>query len=563
MQPDDDNKLPIIAAGFLLVRVFFMFCSIVTCLVGGLVTAAAAGPGLVNSSFVSGIAPVMSASRLPPHATSLREDDDFSAGVIYHAAARSSAPSRNASIAFDTKRKPYVSTEVAFRSAAAANTSSSLQAESADSSDAFVTSIGMNAHFESPTYSQNYPRVTSLIANLGIRHYRVSAAQILFQPNYRSELAALYSSYGTQFNVLVSRRMLPAQIVQAIGLLPAGSVESVEGPNENDNPGQGPEYDPNFATDVPAYMRSLYPTIKSTPATSSLPVIGPSFSDYRSYAAVGNLSSLVDAGNMHNYFSGFNPGTPGWGGYGSSFAPNLRYGSIDWNIAASGQSTGSKPVVATETGYYTAAIRNGVPLDVQAKYVPRLYLEQYRHHVARTFMYQLIGYDTTTADGSLDIVSPALVPSPAYNALAGMISLLSEGGRQSSAASYNWSLTGQTANVDHQLLHKVDGTLIIALWIESLSYNPNAGVAISVPRQTVSVNIAQLANFGVLWTYDPVGGAWSSSQVAFANGATTVNIGDSVSILEIGPSALIRTKNALRLTRRRPLPLGSVSSVRR
>lgn len=418
--------------------------------------------------------------------------------------------------------------------------SAPLPSESAISSDAFVDSIGMNAHFESSSY-QNYPQVRSFVGNLGVRHYRVSASHILAQGTYLSELTDLYASYGTKFDVLVSRLNSQAQIAKALALLPPGSIDSVEGPNETDSQSQGAEYDPNFAIDVPAFMSSLYSTLKSTPATAQIPIIGPSFANWTSYAAIGNISAYVDAGNMHDYFAGFNPGTIGWGGNGFTFGPSFYYGSIDWNVADAGQATGAKPVVATETGYYTAAVHGGVPLDVQSKYVPRLFFEQYRHHVPRTFLYQLIGYGTTTGDASLDIISPASVPSPAYGTLLGMLSLLGEGGRQTSPMNYNWGLTGQTSNVDHLLLHKVDGTMVLPLWIEAPSFDPNAnggaGAKIAVARQTVTVTIAQPANTGVLWTYDPTSGIWSWRALAVVNGSVSFDIGDSVSILEIGPSA--------------------------
>jgi hypothetical protein len=414
-----------------------------------------------------------------------------------------------------------------------------LSNELAVSSDTFVNSMGMNAHVEAANYS-NYTLVRSLIQNLGIRHYRFSAALTLSQASYRTILIDLYNSFGVTFDVLADLHTTPAQVLQALSLLPVGSVNSVEGPNEADNPGQGMYYDANFAVDVPAYMRSLYPAVKSNLATSQVTVIGPSFINSTSYAAIGNISSDVDAGNMHDYFSGFSPGTQGWGGNGFAFAPTLNYGSIAWNMASSAQATGSKPIVATETGYYTAPIHGGVPLDVQAKYVPRLYLEQYLNHVPRTFMYQLIGYDTTTGDGSLDIVNPSYAPSPAYNALAGMIAMLSDGGTNGASVNYNWALTGQVTNVAHLLLHKANGTFILPLWIEVPSFDPNAnggvGAEIMVPQQTITVNIGWTANSGVLWTCKPATGAWSSQTVAIANGSVTIPVGDTVSVLEISPS---------------------------
>jgi hypothetical protein len=416
-----------------------------------------------------------------------------------------------------------------------------LSSESAVSSTTFVDSIGLNAHFEAPNYS-NYPLVNSLIGKLGVRHYRVSAAQILvYGGSYLGELTSLWKSYGTSYDVLTNLRTSAADVVKAVKALPAGSVDSVEGPNEVDDPtgGTGSTYDPNFPSDVPAYMRLLYAAIKSNPATSQVSVIGPSFANSWAYAAIGNIAASVDAGNMHDYFGGFNPGTLGWGGI-TSFAPGLRYGAIDWNIASSARATGSKPIVATETGYSTAPIHGGVPLAVQSKYVPRLYFEHYRHHVPRTFMYQLIDWNTWNYDGTLGIVSSSYVASPAFNALAGMITLLRDGGLKSAPVNYSWILTGQTTNVDHVLLHKADGTLIVPLWIEVPSFGPNVngglGAELSVPAQTVSIILARSSATGVVWTCNPANGMWSSRPITATNGSLTLRVNDSVSIVEIAPS---------------------------
>jgi hypothetical protein len=435
----------------------------------------------------------------------------------------------------------WVSAARSFQSVNVSVAGESLPSEIAASSSSFVDTMGMNGHFESPFYYANLPLERSLVGNLGVRYYRVSAEEIL-QPigDYVGNIKSLCTSYGTKFDILTSFHLTAAQVVKAVGLLPASCVDSVEGPNESDNSGQGSEYDPHYATDIPPYMHSLYSTIKATPATAFVNVIGPSFAYYTSYAAIGNISSSVDFGNMHNYFSGFSPGTPGWGAGNLSFAQTLQYGSIAWNLAVSMQATGTKPVMATETGYYTAPIHCGVPLDVQAKYIPRLYLEQYRYGVPRTFLYQLIGYNTTSADGSLGIVSSTGAPLPAYTALAGMISALKDNGIKSAPASYNWGLTGETTNVTHVLLHKADGTLMIPLWIEVPSFDPNAnkgvGAKISVPVQTVAVNLPTTTRNATLLTYNPVTGAWTSSPVAVAGGTATITVSDAVSILEVPPS---------------------------
>jgi hypothetical protein len=411
--------------------------------------------------------------------------------------------------------------------------------EGAVSTQAFVDSIGMNAHFESSTYTQNTAKVASLIGGLGVRHYRVAAFQILDTPGYANTLAALSASYGIKFDVLSDWTFSAAHVLQAAQVLPTGSVDTVEGPDESDDPGNLKAYDPNFATDIPLYQKSLYSTFKNNGSTSAVTVAGPSFVNFTSYAAVGNLSSSVDVGNMHDYFGGFNPGTSGYGAAGYSFAPSLTYGSIAWNIASAAQATGSKPIYATETGYSTAPIHGGVPLSVQAKYIPRLYLEQFINNVPRTYLYQLIASDTTTAIGSLGIVSPSLVSSPAYTALAGMIAAMGNvSSVQSSTRTYDWSLGGTVANVNHLLLYKPDGTLVLPLWIEVPSYDVNAGsigALLSVPQQSVNVTVSNVASNGTLWTCNATTGVWSSSPVTLSNGEITLNVSDTVSILELSP----------------------------
>jgi hypothetical protein len=49
------------------------------------------------------------------------------------------------------------------------------------------------------------------------------------------------------------------------------------------------------------------------PALTNFPVIGPSPTSVASDAALGDVSGFYDAANVHDYLSGRNPGTWGWG----------------------------------------------------------------------------------------------------------------------------------------------------------------------------------------------------------------------------------------------------------
>ena len=77
------------------------------------------------------------------------------------------------------------------------------------------------------------------------------------------------------------------------------------------------------------------------PGKRVVPDFGPVLTQEAAYAALGDVSGLVDFGNLHNYPGGRHPGTAGWGDNG--------YGSIDWNLTLAKRSAAYKPVVTTET----------------------------------------------------------------------------------------------------------------------------------------------------------------------------------------------------------------------
>ena len=109
---------------------------------------------------------------------------------------------------------------------------------------------------------------------------------------------------------------------------------------------------------------------------------GPSLTAARAFQALGDIGTIVDFGNMHNYFAGRHPGTGGWGA--------SSYGSIAWNLNLVQESTGGKPTVTTETGYRNDSAPDALPLDIAARYLPRLLLEQYQAGISRTFLYELV-----------------------------------------------------------------------------------------------------------------------------------------------------------------------------
>jgi hypothetical protein len=170
----------------------------------------------------------------------------------------------------------------------------------------------------------------------------------------------------------------------------------------------------------------------------------------------------MDQGNMHDYFAGHNPGTPGWG-LGD-------YGSIPYNLGLARIVDGDRPVAATETGYGTAQ-KDGVGDATQATYVPRMFFEQFNAGVVRTFEYELVD-EGGPPFGTFGLVDANLAPKPAYTALQSLLHLLGRDAQRSSSGTLRYAIDGAPADLHHTLLAKGEERFDLALWIEEPSTSP-------------------------------------------------------------------------------------------
>lgn len=73
-----------------------------------------------------------------------------------------------------------------------------------------------------------------------------------------------------------------------------------------------------------------------------------------------------------------------------------------------------KPVIATETGYcndLTAA--DSVPEDVAARYMPRVFLEQWLYGIKRTYIYELVDVGSNVSGNGYELCcTPIFRPNP-------------------------------------------------------------------------------------------------------------------------------------------------------
>ena len=234
-----------------------------------------------------------------------------------------------------------------------------------------------------------------------------------------------------------------------------------------------------------------------------------------------------DFANLHNYFSGRNPGTAGWGSNG--------YGSITWNLATVRTVCPGKPVITTETGYQTAtALPQGIPEDVAAKYVPRLLLEQWLRGIRRTYLYELIDLPSrrSAADSGFGLLRSDFSSKPAYSALMNLLHwrLLADPGPSFTGEALDFKLTGDLSNVHHALLEKRNGVFYLALWVEQSAYDNVSRQATPVPTHALVLQTGKEIQI-VRHSFDKTGAMQTASLDA---GPThNIEVSDSVMILEM------------------------------
>ena len=364
--------------------------------------------------------------------------------------------------------------------------------ESPVPADSVTDSIGVNIHlhFQNTVYG-NFPLIEDLLKNLGVRHTRDGLIDTTWQPYYDRHIAL--GKLGIR-SIFVTTPNESNELLTSWPKRVPGAFEGYEAPNELDN-----SRDANWAQTLSDFVPRLYHAVKSDPATASYPVIGPSLIHLQDYSRLPGIASDFDFANLHNYFSGRNPGTEGWGANG--------YGSIAYNIKLASSVWPDKPIMTTETGYYTDAGHDSLPVKLEGEYVPRLVLEQLLHGIQRTYFYELIDENGANQgnEGYFGLAHADGSPKPAYLALKNMIALFTDPGPAFHPVNLDFSLDGAPGNVHHLLTAKRDGSYYLALWVESQNFDVNkreetpsapAQIRLTSPQAFTSVDEYQFNSEG-------------------------------------------------------------------
>ncbi|MBE9076338.1 hypothetical protein IQ241_03335 [Romeria aff. gracilis LEGE 07310] len=422
--------------------------------------------------------------------------------------------------------------------------STTLSSKKAKKANNFIDSIGVNIHlhYQDKVYSKKYDDIIKpRLIELGVRHVRDGAmtydgiSQNTFYYRRVRDLAnqdiqftfiapALKTSWGEPTNY---------DLLDEVYQWSNGAIAAFEGTNE-------PELQ-NVSTwveDTRSGQKQLYQKVKSDPLLSHIPVIGPSVTVLNNgINKVGDLSQWLDYGNLHNYFSSYNPDTDGW-------ASSIKgYGSVEWSLSEAEKVSGNKAVMTTETGWDnslpSASGSQGIPEDVTAKYIPRLFLNQFNEGIVRTIAYELIdiGTNPKVRDQNLGLLRNDGSPKPSFIALKNLISLLEDPDPNLNFTSekLTFALEGEIEGIEHTLLQKSNGDFYLALWQAELGWDASNQQYLKVTDQAVTLSLQDIQQ-ATLYQFDSQGSVKTSAG-AIADNQLKLSIKDTVTVIKLTPES--------------------------
>jgi hypothetical protein len=484
----------------------------------------------------------------------------------------------------------------------------------AASASEFLNSIGVACHFDYYwTAYQNFPEVEALLLQSGIRNIRDGGTDPIAVSSFRAlhndgidvtwvmdaiDGVAPTSAYWTA----PPHYTLPSFLENVLG---TSTISAIEISNEIDiyygtikwHPSDHDYLSGNYKASNywGAYIQSLVQdtstVVHQDAALASIPLIGTSFGGTWAGVPAGAFYPFVDQGAIHPYMYRGNATVTNAAAYDGlphyfldSTEPSVlidEYPTAITNFNFPYQSgSQQKPLVATETGYYTGRARYSIDESRHAKYVPRIFAESFRHSIAKTFVYEFVdeGLDGGM-ENSFGLVRANLTPKPAYTALQSMIALLQDSGGSFSPAELTYGFVPSQDQsytrlqyAHDLLLQKRDGDFFLLFWHEISdasrvnSYgdaitgtDPDASPAALPAVITVPANITK----ATLYSYDP---NWQlqATPLTINAGQIQVQVSDELSVVRLqtastAPSATT-TKlqaSASQITAGQPLSLSA------
>lgn len=391
----------------------------------------------------------------------------------------------------------------------------------AKSAASFTESIGVDTHFSytDTPYVNRFQEVKAKLVELGVHHIREDL--LPGRPDQYTRLNELAQAGIGSTLIMGSPENGTAGLEELLSIAHTklSGVDALEGPNEP----YSQDENPNWTTTTDAYQQALHEKAATTPQLASLPIVGPTTIFWQN-GELGNISPWLNYGDIHPYSGGY---------------PPEEY--LERHVDFAALSSGSKPLMATETGFHNAMNWKGdfppTSEAATAVYTPRIFLDYFQEGIARTFDYELVD-EFPDASGEereahFGLLRNDLSPKPAFTALKNLISIVGEGDESFVPGALDYSIGGNTEKLHQMLLQKADGSFYLALWRSLSVWDPVKQVPLSPPTKPVTVQLGQpLASAA---EYMPNKSSAPLAQLP-TSGTLPVNVGPEVVILKLDPT---------------------------
>jgi hypothetical protein len=361
---------------------------------------------------------------------------------------------------------------------------------------AFGDSVGVGVRLNwTDTAYADFDTIKSRLLELGVRHVTDGLCPTCEEQIRRIRaLAAVGITHALGVSELTQGSAAMQLGLNVVRDRLHGAVDMIAGPNETDISG-----DPNWIADTRAYQAELYQRVNSDPALASRPVAGPTVVNRDSRALLGDLTGSLDFGNIHPYPGGDLP---------------LVYLDDEKHLAS--YISGSKPLVATETGYHMYLGETGTnrPVSEQAAavYTPRLLLEGFRGGLVRTYLFQLIDPWSQAQmvqkglpgrENAYGLLRTDLSRKPDFVSVRNLLRTTDAGSPPvASPGGLRYGLQGAGPDVRQLLLRSADGSFRLVLWRQVSVYDQWGLHDLSPPPQHVDVVLGEPV--ALAQRFDPV-----------------------------------------------------------
>lgn len=381
-------------------------------------------------------------------------------------------------------------------------------------STSFLDTLAVNTHFDQGDQYSDLAKGIEALKYLGIDTIREAANN--------SAVNATLADAGMKFDFFVYPGGTPAAAVSTIHTFAAahpGAVVSIEGPNEVDL------WPVNYAgktgiAGAQAFQADLFNAVNADALLKDLPVYNFSWG-----VGAPDKSGAADVGNIHAYMgSGNQPG-----------------GDLPWWVNYQAAAMPGKPLVITETGYYTAPqidpTWGGVDGTTQAKEILNTFFRADAMGIGRTFVYQLLDqYQDpagTNREAHFGLFDVNFAPKPAATALHNLTTILADDSANAGSfapGALNYSVSGLPTSGATKLLEKASGIFDLVVWAEPDIWDQTNHQPIAAATSQVVVNLG--ATFSSVTIFDPMKGS-GAQQVLHDVQQITLGVTDSPLIIEV------------------------------